>query len=394
MYLAEDSGLPELSIYEYQQLGFRFDPFQHLDAAKDHHLGEYIVGHEAAAIAWHYTPAFVYAPAGGGKTTLRVYTTQTCWNALGLFHPFPIFYRPQFFAADELPFPAERYLTEILQAAATDLLLALAYHPAQFLQLEPMAQRSLRSLFEFYLPAPLSRYLAILGESASPVVLRSVLDRLDFGLPDLPPAELLQTMVQQLQRLSPDERWQRQLPAQQFAGITSLLLSALGFSAIYLLVDGIDAFPSTYDASDLAARWMADLLTLAEGWPDSRIFIKGFLPQELEPLLESKPARGVRACSVAHLRWPADLLAEVVRRRVYAASGGQFGSLDALAEPGLRDLETRLARSVYPLPRELILLVQRMLACYLQRLQGRSGDLREEDLHSALQWYERHKVNV
>src|SRR5262249_41391223 len=74
------------------ELGLRFDPFQHQEASADPHLGDYLVGLETFAVAWDEAPAFVFAPAGGGKTAMRIYATRACWSGIGGSHPFPIPY--------------------------------------------------------------------------------------------------------------------------------------------------------------------------------------------------------------------------------------------------------------------------------------------------------------
>jgi hypothetical protein len=66
----------------------------------------------------------------------------------------------------------------------------------------------------------------------------------------------------------------------------------------------------------------------------------------------------------AALTWDDNLLAEVVRRRVFVASRGAFDSLDAVSAPDLRNVELALARQLgekEKLPRQIIMKCRRLL---------------------------------
>jgi hypothetical protein len=81
------------------------------------------------------------------------------------------------------------------------------------------------------------------------------------------------------------------------------------------------------------------------------------------------------------------MLAELLRKRIYVASGGEFDSLDAISSPDLRDVETLLATAVTPLPRELLILVRRVLFAYVHRTHTATTYLEPVDIDSALAWY-------
>jgi hypothetical protein len=78
---------------------------------------------------------------------------------------------------------------------------------------------------------------------------------------------------------------------------------------------------------------------------------------------------------------------------VYVAAEGAFGSLDAIASPGLRDVETILAKAVLPLPREVLVLTRRVLEEHVRR-EGSQGRIQEEDVDVAIQWYSAHKPSI
>ncbi|MBK8050168.1 MAG: hypothetical protein IPK16_25535 [Anaerolineales bacterium] len=70
----------------------------------------------------------------------------------------------------------------------------------------------------------------------------------------------------------------------------------------------------------------------------------------------------------------------MIRRRAYVATDGDFGSLDAISSPELRDVETTLARIPKPLPRELIWLVNQLLYVAAQRTDGELLRLEQDDV--------------
>ena len=117
--------------------------------------------------------------------------------------------------------------------------------------------------------------------------------------------------------------------------------------------------------------------------------MKGFLPLEARVPLADQFTSVFTDAHTATIHWTPELLAEVVRRRVYVASEGSFGSLDAVASPALRDVETTLAQASLPLPREMLVLTRRVLEEHVWR-EGNSGKIQEEDIDAAIRWYNIH----
>ncbi|MEM3646840.1 MAG: hypothetical protein QW334_01660, partial [Thermofilum sp.] len=174
---------------------------------------------------------------------------------------------------------------------------------------------------------------------------------------------------------SPEERW---------AQFKKLLRSLLTFPSIYVLVDGLDGAPETIADPSAIARFLEPLFRWSEEWAEERVFLKAFLPAEARPLLEGRFPNVFASAHTIH--WTPDLLAEVIRRRVYVATEGSFGSLDALASPALRDIETLLAKTVIPIPREMLVLTRRVLEEHVQ-LAGYNSLIGEEEVEKAIQWY-------
>jgi hypothetical protein len=374
-----------------KNLGFRYDPFQYLEASSDPHLGEYIVGHEIFAVAWDEAPAVIYAPAGGGKTTMRIYTTRACWIGLGGFHPFPIPYLFQAYSTDGQAPSWDEHARRLVQASATSLLISLSFRPEIFLALDSASRRELGRILTDSLPGSLSHYLSILRDSGKPFTLSRLLNRA-YVLPNPPDHERLLDFCDAIEDSISDELTTSSSPDNDFERIAQLLLGPLGFRSIFVLVDGVDAFPETVSAPGVVVDWMASLLEKVPEWLKHRIFLKSFIPSEVQPLLTDRLAGNLPVIRHARLEWTSSLLAEMIHRRVFAATGGEFGSLDAVSSPALRDVETQLAQSVIPLPREVLLLVRRVLAEYVHRTGGSSGFIEPEDITRAKEWYQAYQV--
>lgn len=361
--------------------GFRFDPFGPLDAAADPHLSEYLVRHHIFARVWGDEISWVFAPAGGGKTALRISVMHACWVGLETNRPFPIPYVPPFLAWGHAHPSAEDHLEALARAGAVALFLTLAYRPHWFLRLDTFGRQRVAGILSGNLPGPLLVYLEQCHATGSPHALSAVLDPA-FVLRNPPDPETTREWCEALEATcgepfpsSPAERW---------AELQEVLRSLLAFPAVYILMDGLDGAPETIADPAAIARCLEPLLQWAEEWSEQRIFLKAFLPAEAQSLLEGRFPDGFVPARVSTIRWTPDLLAEVIRRRVYVATEGAFGSLDALASPALRDIETLLAKTVYPLPREMLVLSRRLIEERIRR--GGEGLFTLEDLEAAIHY--------
>ncbi|GAB4534966.1 MAG: hypothetical protein Kow0063_18640 [Anaerolineae bacterium] len=370
-------------------LGLHFDPFLPLDAAADPHLSDYLVGHEAFAVVWGDGVSFVFAPAGGGKTALRVRTAQACRVGQETNRPFPIPYIPPFLAwGHSLP-SLDDHLAALARAGAIQLLLALAHRPHWLLRLGDAAIRHVRNILTWNLPGPLPRYLELLRQSSSPQPLQGILDP-TFVLSDPPDPATLSRLCDALTSSPPDHATPP--PARtRWDALRVSLLEQFGFRSIYILMDGLDAAPETAGDPQAVVSSILPLLPLLPEWSARRVFVKGFLPLETQPLLDAHPSAPLAYAQRAVIHWNPSLLAEVVRRRVYVASEGAFGSLDAITSPALRDVETMLAQAVVPLPREMLVLTRRVLIEHVRR-SGSTGKIQEADVEGAIRWYANHKI--
>lgn len=363
-------------------LGLRFNPFQPLDASSDARLGDYLVEHHVLTKIWGDWHSFVFAPAGGGKTALRVRTSQLCWVGQATNHPFPIVYLPPFLIWLHAHPSRDEHLAALAQAGAIRLLLALGYYPHWFLDLTRADQHAVYQALVWNLPGHLHFWLDQVQTAQRIAPLVETFDP-TFIVPDPPNTSALLELCQLLRAFecttvlpTPLELWN------QFADV---ILRILGFRSIYILIDGLDGIQETARNPHVAAECLSTLLPLTEAW--TRIFIKGYLPQETQPSLAARFASLVHTAQTATIEWTPALLAEVVRHRVYVASEGAFGSLDAVASPAVRDLETVLAKSVRPLPREMLVLTQRVLEEHVARA-GAQGVIQPADIDAAIAWYQ------
>lgn len=370
------------------RLGFRYDPFLYHEASRDPHLGQYIVGHDLfAAVAWNDAPAFIFAPAGGGKTTMRIYTARSCWVALGGSHPFPIVFTPSHQRGWPTP---ESVLQQLVEEGAAALLIGLAFRPERLLALSAAQQQTVAALLADSLPGELDHYLDVLQQEGSPVTLSAHLGR-PYLLPDPPGAPQLDQLCDALRiELAPRSDWRT--PEEHFSALVTYLQDTLNFGSVLILIDGVDALPETSADPGSVVEWLSPLLARGPAWAQRRIYLKGFLSEEAQVPLMNHLGRTWPQARSARLEWTPDLLADLLHRRVNRATDGKFGSLDAFSSSELRDVETMLVRLVPPLPRELIVLVHRVLHEFVQRGGAHGGNksdqqLRQTDLDAAVAWY-------
>lgn len=365
------------------EVGFRFNPFAHLDASTDPHLTAYLVEHQAFTALWGEWPTLVFAPAGGGKTALRVLVARACWSGPDLGHPFPVSYVPQMNNRGELPETLAEHCRAILQAGAVQLLRALLARPHWWGRLETSARKLLRGLLDQDLPAPLAHYLDWASESAAHL---SLMRDTDWpGLQAEAPAGERQRSLCAALLATPPAATPAD-PLERLKAFVEVLVGALSLSSVYLLVDGVDSFSETAADPRRALALIAPLLSQTATWQRQHLLFKGFFPAEIASALETDYRELLGPGRRADIKWSTPLLADVIRRRIFVATEGAFGSLDAVSTPDLTDVETQLARAVAPLPREALLLTGRLLWERARRNDPK-GRLDATDLEAALAWY-------
>jgi hypothetical protein len=174
--------------------------------------------------------------------------------------------------------------------------------------------------------------------------------------------------------------------ADRLQAFVNLLLGPLDLSSVFLLLDGVDGFVETAADPHAAAAMLAPLLANTGAWAAHGLLLKGFFPLEIATALDAAYPEMMRQTRRVILSWSPPQLADVIRQRVWVATEGGFGSLDALCSPSLRDSETQLARIVAPLPREMLVLTERLLWEHIRRGDA-NPKLTASDLQAAANWY-------
>jgi len=326
------------------KFGFQFDPFCHLDSTKDARLHEYLVIPKTVEIAWGDAPVAIFAQPGGGKSALRSYTEKVFRGTRGV--KLPITYVPATYSPDP-----EFHFRALRQSLAGSIFIYLISYPDLFLQFSSQRQAQTLQLLT-YLPYRLDTTLDIIANTQSIEEIEQFLGvRAISGIekPGRAHQELVRILRNSQTRKTKD------------ADIATLLTQAqeiFEIKSFHILVDGLDGFIETTDETALFT-WIAPLLDRAESWSQEQIYLKFFLPTLLSAFPEN-----LTGIQTATLKWDDGLLAEVIRRRLYVASGGAFDSLDAIATPELRNVEFHLARQLpaeQKLPRKIILKARHLL---------------------------------
>jgi hypothetical protein len=369
-----------------KKLGFSFSPFERLEASNDPHISEYLIGHEMFAVAWEQAPTVLYAPAGGGKTAMRIYTLRTCWLS-GQRQRFPISYDLPFFSNQRGLSSSDGHWRALAAAAATDVLLACAYRPELYLQLSSDRRLYLLSLLKQALPINLEWSLGLLAETFDPQQLSTHLDR-TYILPEPPARHALLEFCQIAQNDLSHKQLDNISSDSLFDDFLKWVINDWNFASVFILLDGVDGTSNLANSPIAQFQVIESLCKQAPAWSNERVFLKAFLPLEMEMVLGSHTHDFSRQSLHAVITWDASNLAEILRRRVQVASKGKFNSLDALSSHALRDVETLIAKRARPLPREAIVLANKVLESYLAHCED-LGYLEPEDLEQAVMQYEK-----
>ena len=369
-------------------LRLRFDPFRELNASQDFHLHEYLVAHETFEAIRGDGISFVFASAGGGKSAFRVRLARACRVGENGRRLFPIVYLlPETVILAPEAERQQAHLDAILQAAAFELLLRLAYRPHEFTALDCSTRQMIRFLMEQGLPGPLPHFLDQLETPDNLPPLARPYDP-TARWPKPPSAEMLHEFRHAMEKTPPLTG--KAIPDDELYIWLELLTGPLGFEAVYLLVDGVDAYPETLRDSGKAIAFLSQLLEQADAWAAERWFLKAFLPLEMESVLASAFSSLTSRASTGIMKWTPDLLLALIKSRVEAATETAPASLDMLCQPGLRNLDRLVVQAVEPLPREVLVFIERIFFEHVRRI-GPTGKLTHQDVQAARQWYDQHR---
>ncbi len=325
--------------------GFAFDPFEHLDSTKDTHLQEYLVRPKAVEIVLSDQPVAIFAQPGGGKSALRIYTANVYKDSRGV--KFPLTYVPDTYSTEP-----DLHLKGIQRSLASAVFMYLISYPDLFFVFKPKHKEQVKSVL-LDLPFGLNYNLRALTESRFISDLGQAL-----GVAALSSISGLDQKHQQLAlELEEESALSKPLTLEESF---ELLNEAFGVKSVHILVDGLDGFIETRSSQALLA-WIEPLLDILEKWEKKDIYLKLFLPMDISDAPALTSLSSLRA---AALVWDDNLLAEIIRRRVFVASRGNFDSLDAISAPDLRNVELILVRQLsekVKLPRQVILKSRNLL---------------------------------
>lgn len=377
--------------------GFHFDPFEHVEASAEPNLNRYLIGHDAFSIAWSEAPALIFSPPGGGKTALRIYTSRACWTGGGGYQPFPIHYHlPHYFKSSNFS-TLEEHLQKIVHSSANALFLAFTYYPHIFLRASDSMRLHFVQFISNWIPN-LDYYLEILRTENQPDIVATQIDS-SYVLHQTPDVSLLKLMCESFSKYLTEEKLPVSPSIQRvFKQVMAWLTQDLGFRAVYVLLDGVDGFPELAKSPGFAAQSLFNLFANAPDWTKAHIFVKGFLPLEIRVYLQKRLGKQWSAFSRVELKWDEAMLADMIRRRVYVATEGEFASFNAVSSlPTVQDLELELARAVNPLPREVLVLVRQVLFEYETRWGKNIASLQRiqnEDIDNAVAWYRNEQAHI
>lgn len=375
------SADPDDEIDEWlnRAFGLEFDPFRHLNATEDFRLHEYLVDHELFGTLYQDSVSLVFAPAGGGKSAFRVRLARACRVGEGGRRLFPVVYLlPEGVitaAAEELWHTHE---VAMLQAGTRELFLRLAYHPQEFSQLAPNDQQRVVALLIAWLRPSLDLALEQVADRESLEELAQGYD-VTARWPNPPDEAALRSFSQALADAVLCSDQSTNPPV--WADFVELVVKGLGFDAIYLLTDGVDAYPETFEQPHRTWDLLRPLFDRADTLRQRGVFIKAFLPVEMESSCQL--TEGVTRDTID---WSHDSLRLLLQRRIEAASGMAPAGLNMLGDPGLFDLEERVIRAIRPTPRDALRFVERLFLEHVRR-HGPSGRLNNADFQAALEWY-------
>lgn len=345
--------------------GLLFNPFEHLDSTRDKNLFKYLVIPKAVEIAWEDAPIAILSQPGAGKSALRLYTEMVYGGTRGV--KLAVTYIP-----DTFDLSPEFHFLALRGALARAVANYIISYPDVFLQFTQKKQNEVKAILA-HLPFDLDFFLEIAQHSISLSELEDSLGvRSISGIDRIGKAHVEAFKI--LHHLRADK------VEHNLTDLFAQVCDIFAIKSVHILMDGADGFIETTNNQALV-EWMAPLLDIAEHWGKQHIFIKFFLPLDLSYYLTSFSRAGVQA---ATLVWDDSLLAEVIRRRLYVASGGGFDSLDALSTPDLRNVELRLAQQIpatHKTPRRIIRKTVDLLARASQNADGciHAQDMEEEE---------------
>jgi hypothetical protein len=381
-----------------KSLGMDANPFdaKYLDAGSDPFLASYLVGHHAFQAIRQPQPSLCFAPVGGGKSAFRVRLARACRVNEDGQQVLPLVYtlsNPTKLTQGNI---LEQHLHFLNQRFAVELLFTLAYRPDGYLAQPVAVRRQISAHLQANFPGAIETQLQQVTAKGDLLPLIKLADPSAGHLIALPSRPQLDEFCKALQadlamnRALSDE-FKRLTPASRFQRLVEITKDELGRTAIYILVDGVDAY---VEAMTPQRKQISDLLMpLAQQtalWTKMQVYVKYFLPTEFVQILKLPDfvaSGAIVNLKLVHIEWTPTMLAEVLQERIRFASHGHYTTLDQICAADLSQLQQQIVAAAKPLPREVLVLAERVLLAHVERT--REPDLLEQiDFDAAKAWYD------
>ncbi|MBI3167647.1 MAG: hypothetical protein HYZ22_04165 [Chloroflexi bacterium] len=378
-------------------MGLNLNPFGYIDAGEDPFIPFYLIDHNQFKKINGDQISFVFAPAGGGKTAFRVRLARECragWNKRRIF---PIIFKPTEPGVSQgEKSRALRQQADLLRYAARELFIYLAYSPYALDEMNDALRNIFIQTISWDLDFPIAFYFDQMKTAGSLEPILAAFDPTARSLPNPPDKEDILYLYKKLTRYIPEPG--KPDEEHRLEALFDLILNKLKFEAIYILVDGVDAFPETENNPHNALLSISWLLDNAISWSNRGVYTKYFLPKELKQFVDQttnfRPL--TLKSKIITIKWDADALSEVIRRRLQEASGGKFDSLAAISDRALRASERsleevligELRRHKKLSPRSLIKAMDYLFVCHIQDGQVHEK-LTPQDVTAVREWIRR-----
>jgi len=347
----------------WQRQGWRYHPFEYLDAARDPHLLEYIVvPQQVGRLVCEGESVLVLAPPGGGKTALRRYLEQHALKMGGSIPPLTVIPAlPPTSSANAERMAVEALARRLFWQAVHLFDRVIAWHR------QKDVRRFLYILWRQYLRLDL-KLVSLWLESAYWEALETLLGPAYQPYPEPTTLRQLAQVLRALAKEMPDI----QLSIRQAWHEGLALLKEWDARQVWLLLDGLDGFPETATFSGLWSFWkdtLARWLTLTnEPLP---VILKAFLPATTE---QDAIVGRYADWPWQSLQWKDEDFYELLAARLRAATGGLADSWDPWVTPSLRPFASRLLETLphgRRWPREWVVRSKEVLACLESSGQNR-----------------------
>ena len=380
-----------------QTLNFHFNPYKELNAANDPNLTRYLIENEAFNKVWGNHSSLVFKPPGGGKTALRICIAQECYVGQETNRPFPVSYTPPFMRWTHAEPTLEDHMNALLRAGVTQLILTLIYRPHWFFRLAESARQKIRHFLHNNFDGSLP-HLLDLGHEPDGIQLLKTRLQATVHITDEPDHKTLTTLCRLLKSEADIQVNQidgnhkkanhKSRIEEQWTQFTQIILDILQFESIYILLDGLDEAPETVYAPHKAATVLTPLLHVLPTWEADRIYLKCFLPDDLEVVMQTRFANVFDWLKTTTLQWTSNHLLDLLRQRTLVATDGDIATLNEITSPALADIdiEAKIVESTERLPRHVLLLTQRVFKEHVLN-SNHQQKIQKVDITNAIQWY-------